>query len=49
MDEKEKIKRRQCFKLVTPGRTFIIDAETEDEQKSWIIEIRKVLEKPKSK
>jgi translation initiation factor 2 gamma subunit (eIF-2gamma) len=49
LEEKEKIKKRFCFKIVTPARVFIIDAETDDNMKSWIQAIKTTKDKPKDK
>ena len=49
LEEKEKIKKRFCFKIVTPARVFIIDAETEDNMKSWIQTIKSTKDQPKDK
>ncbi len=41
----EKTRRKHCFKIDTPGRTYIISAEDDDQMNSWVDEIRKLVKK----
>jgi len=43
VSEKEKQKKKFCFKIVTPGRIFIMSAENEQEMFSWIHEIQALI------
>jgi len=44
----ERVKKKFCFKLVTPNRTFVISAPSEEEMESWIMCIRNALSKRRS-
>jgi hypothetical protein len=39
----EKMKEKNCFKIITPGRVFVISAPTPEEMEGWIDAIRKVV------
>eukprot|EP01114_Cavostelium_apophysatum_P019368 TRINITY_DN6221_c0_g1_i3.p1 TRINITY_DN6221_c0_g1~~TRINITY_DN6221_c0_g1_i3.p1 ORF type:complete len:149 (+),score=29.91 TRINITY_DN6221_c0_g1_i3:241-687(+) len=41
----EKAKKKFCFRIVTPGRIFIISANNEEDMNSWIQEIKAMKEK----
>jgi len=48
VSEKEKLKKKYCFKIITPGRTFVISAINDEDMENWIDNIKKMKEKSKS-
>lgn len=42
--DKDKVKRKHCFKLVTPGRIFLIAAENVADMESWMVLIKQAKE-----
>jgi len=43
VSDKEKQKKKACFKIVTPGRVFLMSAESEQDMESWIHEIQALI------
>lgn len=38
----DKGKRKSCFKIVTPARTFVISANSDEDMESWMDSIKKM-------